>query len=392
MVNKYHLEIDLDAKVKDLSVAEKMLVQIITALSVNANIILFDEPTSPLAPDEIKSFFGTMRMLKKLGITQVFVTHRINESLEICDRITVLRNGHKIGTVYSDKATPHELIKMILGESPESVYNVRTFDDIDNIMKRYKTEVPLIEIRNLTTKPTSVTEVQLKEVNLKMYPGEIISVFGLLGAGKSELGKTLIGLTNVVKGEILYNGKRIKIKSPVHAFSKYRILYLPEDRKAEGLIPLYTVLNNIDLNVLNKLTKMGMFIDVQKEIEIGKKAVKDLNIVTPSLFVKITKLSGGNQQKVLVARALLSGAKIIIFDEPTIGIDIGAKAEIRRIIYRLSRQNNITALVLTSDVDEALGISDRIYLMSGGTIIDEYINKGLDRDKILKRLAEFART
>jgi ABC-type sugar transport system ATPase subunit len=181
-------------------------------------------------------------------------------------------------------------------------------------------------------------------------------------------------------------GKKIKIKSPVEAI-KYGIFYLPEDRRVEGLIPHFTVAANMDISSLNIVKKFGIFIDSLKELNISLDMIKKLNVVTSSPYAKITQLSGGNQQKVLVARAMLTNAKLVIFDEPTVGIDVATKAEIRRLIYRYARERGVSSLVLTSDVDEALGLADRIYVMRDGKIVREYINKNLDRDEILKNLA-----
>ncbi|RLG85243.1 MAG: D-xylose ABC transporter ATP-binding protein [Thermoprotei archaeon] len=385
ILSKFGIELDLDAKVRDLSVAEKMLVQVATALSMDARILLLDEPTSPMSPKEVERLFDAMKRLKARNLGIAFVTHRVNEALEICDRITVLRNGFKVGTVESRNIDAHELVKMMLGREASEVYMVRDFSDIDKVLARTREEVPLIELRNIVTKPQSPVEVPLKNVSVKVYRGEIVAVFGLVGAGKTELGKTLIGLTKVVSGEIRYMERRVKIKSPADAL-RLGIMYLPEDRRSEGLIPGFTVVANMDISSLKEYTKWFMVIDRRKEEAAGNDMVKKLNIVTPSLYVKVPKLSGGNQQKVLVARAMLTKARLVIFDEPTIGIDVGAKAEIRRLIYRYSREQGVSVLLLTSEVDEALGLADRIYVMRDGRILGEFINKNLDRDTVLKVL------
>jgi len=386
LLSEYGFELNLRSKVRDLSVAEKMLVQIIAALSINAKLLLLDEPTSPMSPKEIEKLFIDMEKLKKEGIGIVFVTHRVNEALQICDRITVLRNGIKVATVNSKDVNTQELVKLMLGRELKEFYLVRDFTDIDSILAKAVKSIPLIELRDIVTQPRTVTEVPLKRVNLKVYQGEVVAVVGLLGAGKTELGKTMIGLTKVIGGEIRYLGRPVKITSPAHAL-KLGILYLPEDRRMEGLIPEYNVIANMDISTLSSLSRGGLIIDFKREAEIGNEMVRKLNIVTPSLYVKILKLSGGNQQKVLVARAILSKAKLTIFDEPTIGIDIGAKVEIRRLMYRIARDQEIGVLLLTSDIDEALGVADRIYVMREGTIVGEFINKNLDRDAIVKLLA-----
>lgn len=385
LLSRYGIELDLDAKVRDLSVAEKMLVQVVTALSMDARILLLDEPTSPMSPKEVERLFDAIRRLRDRGLAIAFVTHRVNEALEICDRITVLRNGFKVGTVRSSEVTPHELVKLMLGREAREIYMVRDFSDIDKVVERIRSETPLIELRNISTRPQSPVEVPLRNVSIKVHRGEIVAVFGLVGAGKTELGKTLLGLTKIVSGEVRYMGRPVKIRSPVDAL-RLGIIYLPEDRRNEGLIPGFNVVANMDISSLRAFTKWMFVIDKRREEEAGSDMVKKLNIVTPSLYVKVPKLSGGNQQKVLVARAMLSGARLVIFDEPTIGIDVGAKAEIRRLIYRYSRDQGVSVLLLTSEVDEALGLADRIYVMRDGRILGEFVNKNLNRDTILKTL------
>jgi len=386
IMSRFGIDLEFNEKVRNLSSAEKMLVQIVAALSINAKILLLDEPTSPLSLHEVEKLFDVLKQLKKEGLAITFVTHRVNEALDICDRITILRNGEKVATVESKDIDAHTLIKLMLGREPEELYRVRVDKDIETIFSRYLGEVPLIELKNISTQPQTAAEVPLKNINLKIYQGEVVAVFGFIGAGKTELGKTLIGLTKVSHGDILYMGKKIKIKSPVEAI-KYGIFYLPEDRRVEGLIPHFTVAANMDISSLNIVKKFGIFIDSLKELNISLDMIKKLNVVTSSPYAKITQLSGGNQQKVLVARAMLTNAKLVIFDEPTVGIDVATKAEIRRLIYRYARERDVSSLVLTSDVDEALGLADRIYVMRDGKIVREYINKNLDRDEILKNLA-----
>lgn len=385
LLSGFKIHIDLNAKVRDLSAAERMLIQVVAALTINAKILLLDEPTSPLSLHEVKQLFNVLDQLKKEGFAMAFVTHRINEALEICDRITVLRNGEKVGTVEKGSVDAHSLVKMMLGRELEEVYMVRDQQAFNLLQSKYASEEPLIELRNIHTVPQTGTEVPLRGVNIKVYEGENVAVFGFIGAGKTELGKTLLGLTKVVKGDIIYKGKRIKIKSPVDAI-EYGIFYLPEDRRNEGLIPHFTVAANMDISSLNIVKKYGLLVDQRKETALALEMIKKLSIVTPSPNIRVVQLSGGNQQKVLVARAMLSNAKLVIFDEPTVGIDVGAKAEIRRLIFRYSRERGVASLVLTSDLDEALGLADRIYVMRDGKIVGEFVNKDLNRDEILKLL------
>lgn len=386
LLSSFGIDLDLGARVRNLSAAERMIIQIVSALSINSKILLFDEPTSPLSLHEIERLFSVLTQLKKRNLAMVFVTHRVNEALEICDRITILRNGEKITTVESRSVDTHELIKLMLGREPEELYKFRVEGEAKLLSEKYVSTAPLIELVNVSTKPSSPNEMPLKNINLKVYPGEVVAVFGFVGAGKTELGKTIIGLTKITSGSFKYMGKTIRIKSPVHAL-RYGIYYLPEDRRVEGLIPHFTVASNMSISSLYQFAKVGVALDLRKEVTVASNMIKVLNIVTPSPLARIFQLSGGNQQKVLVARAMLSNAKIIVFDEPTVGIDVGAKAEIRRLIYRYSREKGVSSLVLTSDVDEALGIADRIYVMRDGAIVREFVNEKLDRDEVIKVLA-----
>lgn len=385
IMSKYDIDLNLDSKVKDISVADKMLTQVVAALSTGARILLLDEPTSPLSPRETEVIFDAMRKLKQQGVSIAFVTHRVSEALEICDRITVLRNGVKVGTVLSRDVDVREVVKMMFGHEAEEVYMVRSLQEIDLIVEKMKSEKPFVELINITTRPRTAIEVPLRNVNLKIYRGEIVAVFGLIGAGKTELGKTLLGLTKVVDGEIRIEGRPVKIRSPTDA-AKFGIMYIPEDRKSEGLIPHFIVASNMTISALKAFTKYLFVIDRQREASTCDDMVKKLNIVTPSIYTKITSLSGGNQQKVLISRLILARSRLAIFDEPTVGIDIETKAEIRKLIHRYSRDYGVSVLVLTSDIDEALGLADRIYVMKEGRVVGEFVNKDLNRDIILKSL------
>jgi len=381
LIKEYGIKINLNEKVRYLSTANKMIVQMLAALSMNAYIFLFDEPTSPLSSYEVEKIFNLINMLKSKDKGVVFVTHRVDETLKICDRITILRDGKKVGTVDAHKTNEEELLKMMLGTNIDEFYFVEGRKEMKEITK---TETPLIELRGIYSIPTKPTEVPLRDVNLRIYENEVVTIFGIIGAGKTELGKLLVGITKTARGDIYYKGKKIKIKSPAYALSN-GIFYLTEDRRAEGIIPLLSVLENMSISAFKNVSLGGIIINAFEERELGTRFVKELNIKTPSLYVRASNLSGGNQQKVLLARALMTGAKLLIIDEPTVGIDIGAKIEIRRKIREISLKTGISVLVLTSDLDEALGIGERVYFMHDGTIVSEYTNNNPDeiRRKII---------
>jgi len=373
------VNIDANSKVMNLRVAEKMIVQIAAALTIDAKVILLDEPTSPLPPEEVKRLFDIMLQLRDKQIGIVFITHRVKEVLQISDRITVLRNGNKLATLEGSQKSEDKLIELMLGVDLNDFYKVRMY--LTATKKSYEGQKPFLELKNIYTKPFQPIDIPLKDINLKIFKGEILAILGLVGAGKTELGKTIVGLQNIEKGEIIIENQKVNIKSPVHAL-KYGIYYLPEDRKNEGLIPELNVAANMIISALNEFTHLG-FLDTAKEYKTSMEMKEKLNINMPSPYEKITKLSGGNQQKVLLSRGLLIKPKLLILDEPTIGIDIGAKVEVRKAIYNIAKNNNITIVFLTSDPDEALGLADRIIIMRSGRIIADFINENLNRSLII---------
>lgn len=384
---KEYLEIvglnkDPRTKVRELRVVEQQLVQFARALAEEAQIICVDELTSALNPLEAKHVFSVMEEFKKKGKSFIFITHRIEEVFEVSDRVSVLREGVKVLTERTASITPSEIVKAMIGRSLEEVYVSRE----KKFLSREETQ-PILRIINLSTTPLSPAETPLKNISFDLYEGEILGVVGLLGAGKTELGKALVGLKKISSGKILLRGREIRVKSPVDAL-RHGIVYLPEDRGREGIIPTLSLSDNIMISpsALARLS-LGRFVRrFGLEKMIARRWVENLRIVAPSIDFKADHLSGGNKQKVLIARALETQAKILVFDEPTFGVDIGAKAEIRRIIGRLSDMG-LSIILLTSDIDEALSLSDRIIVLSDGRVIATLDNsRELKRDTIISML------
>ncbi len=369
------LKIDPWIKVKELSVGEQQLVQIARALAENANIICLDEPTSALTPAEVDRLFDIIRDLKDKGKSIIFITHHIDEVFKIADRVTILRDGVKIATLEVNKTSPLEVVKLMLGREPSKFYITK-----EKITEK-KHEEPILMVRNLFTEPEKIRGVWLRNISFDLYRGEILGVAGLLGAGKTELGKALIGIEKIVSGEIFVEGRKVHIRNPIDAL-RHGIYYLPENRRVEGLVLTLTIRENIILSALSRVTKALGIRDLKLEKEIAAKWIKKLNIVTPSTETKAMNLSGGNQQKVVIAKALEAKPKILIFDEPTMGIDIGTKVEIRRIISDLSKQG-LSIILMSSDIDEILALSDRILVLYKGSQVALLPNKDLTRDKIM---------
>ena len=383
---KKYLEIvglgkDPGTKVKELRVVEQQLVQFARALAEDAKIICVDELTSALNPLETRHVFDVMREFKKRGKSFIFITHRVEEVFQVADRVTVLRDGSKVMTKEVSSTTPSEVVNAMVGKSLEEIYVYREKKTYTETEKE-----PLLRVIDLSTAPSSPVETSLKNISFELYEGEILGVVGLLGAGKTELGKALIGMEKIVSGKIVLNGKEIRIKNPADAL-KHGIVYLPEDRRKEGIIPQLSLSDNILIPppTLMRISFAKLIRRVNLEQEVAKKWLKSLNIVAPSIRFKADYLSGGNKQKVVIAKALETRAKILIFDEPTFGIDIGAKAEIRRIISNLTNMG-LSIILLTSDIDEALSLSDRIMVLSNGKVVATLINKNLSRDSIINLL------
>ncbi|MEM3983725.1 MAG: sugar ABC transporter ATP-binding protein, partial [Sulfolobales archaeon] len=343
----------------------------------NADIICLDEPTSPLTSMEAKVLFEVMEELRKKGKSMVFITHRVEEVFQIANRVTVLRDGVKVFTEDVSKTSPYEVIKHMLGKELEEFYPPRVE------AKSLSRTSPRLRVVSLTT-ASDGKGVKLEGVSFDVYPGEILGVVGLLGSGKTELGKALVGAQRVVSGEIYVNGVKATIKSPVDAL-KLGIFYIPEDRRREGLVTQLTISDNIVLPKVFKTSSMSLIRQAQVERGIAGRWIKSLRIVPSDPSFKVANLSGGNQQKVVIAKSLETGAKILILDEPTFGIDIGTKVEIRKLIRSLASEG-YSIVLLTSDVDEALALSDRILVIASGKVTNVMENRNLSREILISML------
>lgn len=375
ILDKIGLSADPSVKVRELSVGEQQLLQVAISIILGADILFFDEPTSSLSISEIDSLFKVIRQLKSEGKAIAFITHHLNEVFEIGDRVTVLRDGFKIATKSVGEVDLKELVSLATGKSVEEVY-------VEKPLRRG--EKPVLEIEDLSTKPANARSTSLRSISLKLYEGEILAVLGLLGAGKTELGKAIIGLEERVSGRIKVDGREVNIKSP-HDAKKHGIFYLPENRRTEGLVHIMSLKDNIALPSITKISRSGFFRVAPREEAIARRWVERLKITTPSIYTKVESLSGGNQQKVIIAKFLETRPRILIFDEPTIGIDVAAKAEIRGILRELSEQG-ISILLLTSDIDEAISLADRIAILSKGRIVGVFRRDEIPRSKIMEML------
>jgi len=346
-------DMDVNSKVGTMSVGNRQRVEIAKALSMNARILIMDEPTAALTEADVVRLFGIVRLLRERGVSIIYISHRMEEVFELTDRVTVLRDGHYVGTKPVSETDANDLIGMMVGRT------------IDNLFPKLPANVGdvLLEVRSLNRKPLT------RNVSFNIRAGEIVGVAGLVGSGRSELAQVIFGMTPAESGEILLGGKPVHITSPNQAM-KLGIAYVPEDRGTQGLIRQMKLRENVSLAVLRSLVR-GSFVNRKAEKSLAEKTIETLSIRAYSTEQVVGKLSGGNQQKVVVGKWLASKPRVLIMDEPTRGIDVGAKAEIHRLISELAQQG-MAIMMISSELPEIMGMSDRILVMREGSLVGEY--------------------
>jgi rhamnose transport system ATP-binding protein len=344
--------IDPDMAAGDLSMPQQQLVEIARALGSKAKIMILDEPTASLSEEDTQNLFRVIRELRGQGVGMIYISHRLEELPVIADRVTVLRDGRTIDTRLMSEVDRHQLIQLMVGRELSAVFP----------KKRVEMREVVLELRHF-----GCSETGISHVNLSVRAGEIVGMAGLVGAGRTELARTIFGLTPADRGEILLRGKPVKIDSPAGAI-KRGIAYVPEDRRRHGVVPEMTVSANITLASLDQLSRFGAM-DFRRERRVAADYTRRLGIKTPAIFAPVTTLSGGNQQKVALSRWLVTKPSVLILDEPTQGIDVGAKSEIHALMTELAEQG-VAILMISSELPEILGMSDRIAVMHGGTIVD----------------------
>lgn len=357
---------DVTQKIGSVSVAIQQIVAICRALIADCNILILDEPTSSLSDKDAEILLKTLNKLKKQGYAIIFISHRLEEVLEISDRITVLRNGNKVATFTVDKSiTVDTIAEYIVGKKIEDKFPKR--------IKKQQTDEIILEVEDL-----SIDDI-VNSVSFQLKKGEILGIVGTVGAGKTEIAKALFGAQIVKSGKILFNKREINISSPFEAI-KNRIALVPENRRDEGLILNKSIKFNISLPILRTLNKFG-FIEKRKEKAKAKKFVDSLNIKCTSIEQIVEFLSGGNQQKVVLAKWLAANMELVIFDEPTRGVDVGAKTEIYKLINEIA-DRNVGILLFTSEVPEVLGVADRVLILRMGSIIKEFNRNELQKEEV----------
>jgi ribose transport system ATP-binding protein len=368
LLDRFQIDIPLHEKVSNLSVGYCQLVEIANALSQDAAILVMDEPTASLSDSEVRLLFGIINNLKNAGVSIVYISHRMNEILEVSDEVTVLRDGKLIITEESSKLTIGSIIDYMLGSEEK-----RSFE----YHKRSAPvgEQPVIEIEGLCV------DDLVEDVSFDVKEGEIVGLAGLMGSGRTEILEALFGIRRIQSGTIRVGGAPVKIKDVSHAV-KSEIMLVPEDRRREGLILTHTLKDNLQIALFG-LTKKGPFLDKAKLTEIAEKSVKDFNIKTSGIDIPINMLSGGNQQKVVIAKWLNNAPKLLLLDEPTAGIDIGAKGEIIEIIEDYAASGN-GVIVVSSEISELVAMCDRIIVLFGGRKTGELTRNEVLNEEVIQ--------
>jgi len=350
-----------------LTTAQKQLVQIARALAFGAEILIFDEPTSSLTQKETKELFDKIERFKNQGGSVFYISHHLEEILKISDRVTVLRDGKKIKTLNTKESNKQEMIRYMVGSKIK--------DATKQLAYNYKDKEVVLKVENLSRKN------EFHNISFKLYNEEILGIAGLVGAGRTELLRCLFGDTLPDSGFIYVNSKNIHLKSPRDAIRK-KIAYLPEERRSMGIFPLLSVKENISISILNKLVRL-FSINRKKEKKYVQEYIDKLNIKTINLNQLIKNLSGGNQQKAILGRWLLTQCKILLLDEPTRGIDVKAKAEIHRLLRILTKQG-VSIIYISSELQEVIDISDRILIMHEGKFMGEIKSSCASQEKLLE--------
>jgi len=359
------LRIDINQPIRTFGIAQRQMIEVAKALSLDARILIMDEPTSALSETEIKQLFNVIRRLKERDVSIIYISHRLQEIFDIGDRVTVLRDGKLVGTRIVSETSHSELVKMMVNRELKEQY------------PRHGTTVgeEILRVKNLNRKGA------LLDISFSLHRGEILGISGLLGSGRTELARAIFGADKIDSGEVIIRGERRKINSPRTAV-KLGLGFLTEDRKSHGLVLTLSVKDNVTLSSLDLFSRLG-FISKKREEREAESFIQQLRIKTPGHAQKVLNLSGGNQQKVVLAKWLSSKSDIFIFDEPTRGIDVGSKVEIYQLMNQLTAEG-AAIIMISSELLEVLGMSDRILVMHQNRIAGELLTEGATQEAIMR--------
>lgn len=368
------MDFDPKAMLGSLSIGQMQSVEIAKAVSQQAKVVIFDEPTSSLSDNEVEALFRIMNDLRDKGVAMVYISHKMDEIKRIADDITVMRDGTYVGTWPADELTTDQIIEKMVGRELTNVYPER---------KNTPGEV-ILEVKNYT----SIHSNSFNNVSFNLRKGEILGFGGLVGAQRTELMEGIFGIRGVAEGEIIHNGKKVKIKKPADAMSN-GIGLITEDRRGNGIFGCLSIKDNVGISIYNKYLQAKFVLNHKKINQIVEDSIKKLRIKTPSAKEHIANLSGGNQQKVIVSRWLANDPDVLIMDEPTRGIDVGAKHEIYEIMNDLAAQGK-AIIMISSEMAELIGMSDRIYVMCNGKMRGELNNReDMTQEKIMSYATQF---
>lgn len=373
LLKEVKMNFDSKVKLSTLSVSQMQAIEIAKAVSANAKIIIMDEPTSSLTQNEVDNLFEIINSLRKKGISIIYISHKMDEILSISDDVTIMRDGQYIGTWEARDLTIDMIVTKMVGRELKNLYPP-------------KSNVPgevVLEVKGLT----SISEKSFKDVSFQLRKGEVLGIGGLVGAQRSELFEAVFGIRGIKKGTITYKGKELKIKRP-HDAIKQGIALLTEDRRATGIFGVLSIAENISVASLDKYVKYGI-LNERKVENLVQENIKKLSIKTPNSKTKIQTLSGGNQQKVIISRWLANDPDIFILDEPTRGIDVGAKYEIYTIIADLAKQGK-SIIMISSELPELIGMSDRVLVMCNGKVSGEVSKEDATQENIMSLATKFA--
>jgi rhamnose transport system ATP-binding protein len=359
------VQLDPHRKVRGLSIADQQMVEMAGALSQDAKILLMDEPTAALTPNEVDELFKIMRKLRDEGTAIVFISHRLEEIFQICDRITVLRDGELAGVRQPEGTSIDEIIRMMVGRPLSTLFEKG--DD-------HTIGAPMLQVESLSR------TMKFEDITFEVRAGEIVGIAGLVGSGRTEVARALFGALDIDSGSVRLEGKEVKIKHPRQALS-LGLIYLPEDRQHHGLLMSMSVTHNTTLTILSQLARGGWLSD-RSEREVTLEYVEKLRISLRDIGQPVSELSGGNQQKVVLSKWLLAKPRVMILDEPTRGIDIGAKSEVHRLMGNLAKQG-IAILMISSELPEILAMSDRVIVMREGRITGMFSSNEATAERIM---------
>jgi ABC-type sugar transport system ATPase subunit len=363
------VHLDVRREMRDLSTAQEQMVQIAAAVGMNPRILVFDEPTSSLSEPEARALFALIEDLKRRGITMIYVSHRMPELFQLCDKISVLRDGQYVGTVAREEMTPDTVVRMMVGRSVEEYFAKPLARASDEVVLR---------VRNLHSPG------RFRDVSFEVGAGEIVGFAGLVGAGRSEVAKAIFGLDPRVTGAVELDGK-VLVGGSVKKAMRAGVALVPEDRKRQGCVLGMPCRANVSMAMLDRLRRTGM-LDRRKEKQIAKQYFDQLRVKAASLEAPVHSLSGGNQQKIVLAKWLARGGRLLIVDEPTRGVDVGAKAAIHALIDELARRG-MAVMLISSDLPEVLNLSSRVIVMREGEMAGELSRAEASPETVLRLMA-----